>query len=101
MEDTLRYIFIAVIVYAVGMEIYKAVRTRTVDYSLWAIIVLMGAVLWISRGFLISNQIYDFLMIAVWLAAISCFVLSRKSQYGKYLKSIDCHWWTFSFPCCL
>ena len=88
MEDVLRYIFIAVIVYAVGMEIYKAVRTRTVDYSLWAIIVLMGAVLWISRGFLISSRIYDFLMIAVWLVAIGCFVLSWKSQYGKYLKSI-------------
>lgn len=88
MEVVLRYIFIAVIVYAVGMEIYKAVRTRTVDYSLWAIIVLMGAVLWISRGFLISSRIYDFLMIAVWLVAIGCFVLSWKSQYGKYLKSI-------------
>ena len=88
MEVVLRYIFIAVIVYAVGMEIYKAVRTRTVDYSLWAIIVLMGAVLWISRGFLISSRIYDFLMIAVWPVAIGCFVLSWKSQYGKYLKSI-------------
>ena len=87
MEDVLRYIFIVVIVYAVGMNIYKAIRTRTVDYSLWAIIALMGAVLWISREFLISNQIYDFLMIAVWLAAISCFVFSRKAQYGKYLKS--------------
>ena len=88
MEVVLRYIFIAVIVYAIGMEIYKAVRTRTVDYSLWAIIALMGAVLWMSRGFLISSRIYDFLMIAVWLFAIGCFVLSRKSQYGKYLKSI-------------
>lgn len=88
MEDVLRYIFIAVIVYTVGMETYKAVRTRTVDYSLWAIIALMGAVLWISRGFLISSRIYDFLMITVWLVAIGCFVLSRKSQYGKYLKSI-------------
>ena len=88
MEVVLRYIFIAVIVYAVGMEIYKAVRTRTVDYSLWAIIALMGAVLWMSRGFLISSRIYDFQMIAVWLVAIGCFVLSRKSQYGKYLKSI-------------
>ena len=83
----MRYIFIAVIVYAVGMEIYKAVRTRTVDYSLWAIIALMGAVLWISRGFLISSQICDFLMITVWLVAIGCFIISRKSQYGKYLKS--------------
>ena len=87
MEVALRYIFIAVIVYTVGMEIYKAVRTRTVDYSLWAIIALMGAVLWISRGFLISSRIYAFLMIAVWLVAIGCFVLSQKSQYGKYLKS--------------
>ena len=88
MEDVLRYIFIAVIFYTVSMEIYKAVRTRTVDYSLWAIIALMSAVLWISRGFLISSRIYDFLMIAVWLIAIGCFVFSRKSQYGKYLKSI-------------
>ena len=87
MEDVLRYIFIAVIVYAVWIEIYKAVRTRSIDYSLWAIIALMGAVLWISRGFIISSRIYDFLMIAVCLAAISCFVFSRKAQYGKYLKS--------------
>ena len=87
MEVVLRYIFIAVIVYAVGMEIYKTVRARTVDYPIWAIIALMGAVLWISRGFLISSRIYDFLMIAVWLVAIGCFVFSRKAQYGKYLKS--------------
>ena len=87
MEVVLRYILIVVIVYAVGMEIYNAVRTRTVDYPIWAIVLLMGTVLWISRGFLISSRIYDFLMIAVWLVAIGCFVLSRKSQYGKYLKS--------------
>lgn len=82
MEDVLRYLFIAVILYAVGMEIYKAVRTWTVDFPIWTIIVLMGAVLWISRGFLISSRIYDFLMIAVWLVAITCFIISRKSQYG-------------------
>lgn len=87
MEVVLRYIFIAVIVYAVGMEIYKTVRARTVDYPIWAIIALMGAVLWISRGFLISSRIYDFLMITVWLVAIGCFVISREAQYGKYLKS--------------
>ena len=87
MEDTLRYIFIAVIVYAVGMEIYKAVRSRSTDYSLWAIIALMGAVLWISRGFLISSRLYDSLIIAACLVAIGCFVFSRKSQYSKYLKS--------------
>lgn len=26
-------------------------------------------------------------MIAVWLVAISCYIISRKSQYSKYLKS--------------
>ena len=88
METTLRYIVIIAIVYGIGKGIYQSIRSRTIDYSLWAIIALMVAVLWISRGFLISSRrIYDFLMIAVWLVAIGCFVLSRKSQYGKYLKS--------------
>ena len=88
MEVVLRYIFIVVIVYTVGMEIYKAVRTRSIDYSLWAIIALMGAVVWISIGFLISSRIYDFLIIAIWVVAMGCFVLSSKSQYGKHLKSV-------------
>lgn len=88
METTLRYIVIIAIVYGMGKGIYQSIRSRLIDYSLWAIIALMCAVLWISRGFLISSRIYDFLMIAVWLVAIGCFVLSRKSQYGKYLKSI-------------
>ena len=88
METTLRYIVIIAIAYGIGKGIYQSTRSRSIDYSLWAIIALMGAVLWISRGFLISSRIYDFLMIAVWLVAIGCFVLSRKSQYGKYLKSI-------------
>ena len=88
METTLRFIVIIAIVYGIGKGIYQSIRPRSIDYSLWAIIVLMGTVLWISRGFLISSRIYDFLMIAVWLVAIGCFVLSRKSQYGKYLKSI-------------
>ncbi|MBD5293423.1 MAG: hypothetical protein HDS20_01190 [Bacteroides sp.] len=88
MEVVLRYIFVAVIVYAVGMGIYKAVRSRAVDYPILAIIVLLGAVLWISRGFLISSQIYDFLIIAIWVVAMGCFVLSSKSQYGKHLKSV-------------
>lgn len=87
METTLRYIVIIAIVYGIGKGIYQSIRFRSIDYSLWAIIALMGAVLWISRGFLISSRIYDFLMIAIWVATIGCFVLSRKSQYGKYLKS--------------
>ena len=88
MEPTLRYIIIIAIVYGMGMGIYQSIRLRSIDYSQWAIIVLMGAVLWMSRGFLISSRIYDFLIIAVWLVAVGCFVLLRKSQYGKYLKSI-------------
>ena len=54
METTLRYIVIIAIVYGIGKGIYQSIRFRSIDYSLWAIIVLMGAVLWISRGFLIS-----------------------------------------------
>ena len=87
METTLRYIVIIAIAYGIGKGIYQSIRSRSIDYSRWAIIALMGAVLWISRGFIISSRIYDFLMIAVCLAAISCFVFSRKAQYGKYLKS--------------
>ena len=87
METTLRYIVIIAIVYGMGMGIYQSIRSRSIDYSLWAIILLMGAVLWISRGFLISSRIYDFLIIAIWLVVIGCFVISHKSQYGKYLKS--------------
>ena len=88
METTLRYIVIIAIAYGIGKGIYQSIRSRSIDYSLWAIIALMSAVLWISRGFIISSRIYDFLMIAVWLITIGCFVISRKSQYGKYLKSI-------------
>lgn len=88
METTLRYIVIIAITYGIGKGIYQSIHSRSIDYSLWAIIALMGAVLWISRGFLISSRLYDSLMIAVWLVAIGCFVISRKSQYGKYLKSV-------------
>ena len=88
MKTTLRYIVIIAIAYGIGKGIYQSIRSRSIDYSRWAIIALMGAVLWISRGFIISSRIYDFLMIAVWLITIGCFVISRKSQYGKYLKSI-------------
>ena len=87
METPLSYIVIIAIVYGIGKGIYQSIRPRSIDYSLWAIIVLMSTVLWISRGFLISSWIYDFLIIAIWVVAIGCFVLSRKSQYGKYLKS--------------
>ena len=86
-ETMLRYIVGIAIAYGIGKGIYQSIRSRSIGYSLWAIITLLGAVLWISRGFLISSQICDFLMITVWLVAIGCFIISRKSQYGKYLKS--------------
>lgn len=86
MEIMLRYIVGIAIAYGIGKWIYQSIRSRSIDYFLLAIIALMGAVLWLSRGFLISNRVYDFLMIVVGLVAVGCFVISRKSQYGKYLK---------------
>lgn len=86
MEIMLRYIVGVAIAYGIGKWIYQSIRSRSIDYFLLAIIALMGAVLWLSRGFLISNRVYDFLMIVVWLVAVGCFIISRKSQYGKYLK---------------
>ena len=65
MEIMLRYIVGIAIAYGIGKWIYQSIR---------------------SRGFLISNRVYDFLMIVVWLVAVGCFIISRKSQYGKYLK---------------
>lgn len=86
MEQVLRYIVIIAIAYAIGKGIYQSIRSRSIDYSLWAIIALMGAMLWISRSFLISSRLYDSLIIAIWIVAIGCFVISRKSKIGKYLK---------------
>ena len=84
MEIMLRYIVGIAIAYGIGKWIYQSIRSRSIDFLL-AIIALMGAVLWLSRGFLISNRVYDFLMIVVGLVAVGCFIISRKSQYGKYL----------------
>lgn len=42
MGEVLRYILIAIIIYVVGMEIYKDVRSRTIDYMRWAIVGLFG-----------------------------------------------------------
>ena len=86
MEIMLRYIVGIAIAYGIGKWIYQSIRSRSIDYFLLAIIALMGAVLWLSRGFLISNRVFNFLMIVVWLVAVGCFIISRKSQYGKYLK---------------
>lgn len=38
MENVMRYVITAVIIYVVGMEIYKDLRTRTFDYLLWTIV---------------------------------------------------------------
>lgn len=94
MEIMLRYIVGIAIAYGIGKWIYQSIRSRSIDYFLLAIIALMGAVLWLSRGFLISNRVYDFLMIVVWLVAVGCFIISRKSQY-----EICCCWRSFYFSC--
>ena len=54
MEIMLRYIVGIAIAYGIGKWIYQSIRSRSIDYFLLAIIALMGAVLWLSRGFLIS-----------------------------------------------
>lgn len=47
MEETLRYIMIAVVLYVVGIEAYNVVLARKVDYWGWAIIGLFGIVIWL------------------------------------------------------
>lgn len=88
MEDVLRYIFIFVIVYAVGMNIYKAIRTRTVDYPIWAIIILLGVVILLSRGFLITTIMYDLVVWFICLLTISSFILPKKSLISRWVKGI-------------
>ena len=88
MEDALRYIIIAVILYAVCMGIYKAVRARKIDYCLWAIIGLFGIVIWLSRGFLITFQIFDWATWIVCLLTISSFLVSKKSKLSRWVSGI-------------
>lgn len=86
MEEVLRYILIAFIIYVIGMEIYKAVRTRTIDYLLWAIIGLFGIAIWLSRGFLITCQIYDWATWVVCLLAIGSFIVPEQSKASRWVK---------------
>ena len=55
MEIMLRYIVGIAIAYGIGKWIYQSIRSRSIDYFLLAIIALMGAVLWLSRGFLLGG----------------------------------------------
>lgn len=86
MEEVLRYILIAIIIYVIGTEIYKAVRTRTIDYTLWAIIGLFGIARWLSRGFLITCQMYDWTTWAVCLLTIGSFVVPKQSKSSRWVK---------------
>ena len=86
MENVLRYILIAIIIYVIGTEIYKAVRTRTIDYTLWAIIGLFGIAIWLSRGFLITCQMYDWTTWAVCLLTIGSFVVPKQSKSSRWVK---------------
>lgn len=85
MEDALRYIMIAVIVYAAGMAVFKAVRTQSVDYSIWAIVILFGIVIWLSRGFLITCQIYDLTIWVVCLSTIISFIVPKQSKASRWV----------------
>lgn len=86
MEEVLRYISIAIIIYVIGAKIYKAVRTRTIDYTLWAIIGLFGITIWLSRGFLITCQMYDWTTWAVCLLTIGSFVMPKQSKSSRWVK---------------
>lgn len=97
MEIMLRYIVGIAIAYGIGKWIYQSIRSRSIDYFLLAIIALMGAVLWLSRGFLISNRVYDFLMIVVWLVAVGCFIISRNPIWQVF--EICYCWRSFYFSC--
>ena len=88
MENTLRYIIIAVIIYVAGMGMYKAVRARKIDYCLWAILGLFGIMIWLSRGFLITCQIYDWATWIVCLLTISSFLVPLKSKLSRWLSGI-------------
>lgn len=86
MEEVLRYILIAVIIYVIGTEIYKAIRTRTIDYLLWAIVGLFGIAIWLSRGFLITCQMYDWATWVVCLLTISSFIVPKQSKASRWVK---------------
>lgn len=86
MEEVLRYILIVAIFYVIGAEIYKAVRTRTIDYTLWAIIGLFGIAIWLSRCFLITCQMYDWTIWVVCLLTIGSFVVPKQSKASRWVK---------------
>lgn len=77
---------IVIILYVVGMEIYKSVRTRTFDYLLWVIVGLFGIVIWLSRGFLITCQMYDLTIWVVCLLTISNFIVPKQSKASRWVK---------------
>ena len=86
MEEVLRYILIVAIFYVIGMAIYKAVRTRTIDYLLWAIIGLFVIAIWLSRGFLITCQIYDWATWVVCLLTIGSYIVPKQSKASRWVK---------------
>lgn len=86
MEEVLRYILIVAIFYVIGAEIYKPVRPRTIDYTLWAIIGLFGIAIWLSRGFLITCQMYDWTIWVVCLLTIGSFVVPKQSKASRWVK---------------
>ena len=86
MEEVLRYILIVAIFYVIGAEIYKAVRTRTIDYTLWAIIGLFGIAIWLSRCFLITCQMYDWATWVVCLLTIGSYIVPKQSKASRWVK---------------
>lgn len=83
----MRYVIIAVVIYAAGIEIYKAVRARAIDYLYWAIVGLFGVVIWLSTGFLITCQMYDWVTLIVCLLTISCYIVPKEAKLSRWIRS--------------
>ncbi len=86
MEDISRIGIIVVIVYGIVKGIYRSIRYRSSDNSLWAIIILLGIDIWLSRMFLIVNPLYDFISISAILLAVSSFILSNRTDISLWIK---------------
>lgn len=82
----MKYLLIVAILFVIGMEIYKDVRSRTIDYCLWAIVGLFGIAIWLSRGFLITYQMYDWAIWVVCLLAIGSCIVPKQSTASRRVK---------------
>ena len=87
MENLLRIFLTSIILYAFGKEIYWSIRKKSVDYSLWAIIVLLCIDIWLSQMFLITSAIYNILTLVVTLLVIVSYASTEKVRISHYIRA--------------